>query len=140
MIESVSKKISNIITDTVSLKMKWTRMDNFKDYLKERELSLKDIPYLHSYLETLQSNRFIFDCESTYISVSNDDMIIFSQSKFSHEFRLDVLNLHEIEKCWKTLRTNLYVFLRLRNAILFTDDSLNYSKQLMQHLSLNNFA
>ena len=139
MIESVSKKISNIIADTVSLEIKWTRMDNLKSDLKEQGLTLNDIPYIHSYLELLQNNLFIFDCENTYLSVYENELIVFSQSKFSHEYRLDLLNL--IEECnWKQMRTNIYVFLRLRNAILLTDERLNNSKQLMQHLLLNNTA
>lgn len=116
-----AKRISKIIESTKAYNLNWINMSDFKDYLHSRDLSLNEIPPLHRFLEYLQFERYIFDCMDTYISYNQGEILVFSKSKYSYEYRLDFFETHSIDPKWQGINTNLSMLLRLRNAIVATD-------------------
>ncbi len=115
------KIILNLIELTKFKKCDWIRIDALKKHLRKVGISLNDIDYLHSYLKYLQDDRFIFDCESTYVTVFENIIYVFSRNKYSYDYRLDMFSIDGTLSNWEKLNSNISLLLRLRNAIIITD-------------------
>lgn len=125
-----SKIVLYMIEITKQKKCDWIRIDILKDYLRTIQMSLNDIEYLHNYLKYLQTERFIFDCRYTYITVYNKTIYAFSKNKYSYNYRLDVFSLQSSTSTWNKISSTVNLLLRLRNAITITDDSNDYESFL----------
>ncbi len=121
-----SKIILYMIEITKQKKCDWIRIDVLKDYLRTIDMSLNDIEYLHSYLRFLQTERFIFDCRYTYVTVYNRVIYAFSKNKYSYNYRLDILSFDSSKSSWNKISSTKNLLLRLRNAITITDDNNDY--------------
>lgn len=118
-----ARKVSSIIDSTKSLSLNWINMSKLKDYLRSRDLSLAEIPSLHSFLKYLQAERFIFECTDTYVSFYQNEIIVLSKSKYSFGYRLDSFATNLFDPKWQRININLSLLLRLRNAIVVTDSN-----------------
>ena len=137
---SPARKVFRIIDSTKSLSLNWINLSKLKDYLRSRDLSLAEIPLLHSFLIYLQSERFIFDCTETYVTFFQNEIIIFSKSKYSFGYRLDSFTINLSNSKWQRININLSLLLRLRNAIVVTDNSEDNIEGFLHTISANSLA
>lgn len=130
------RRIIELIEQTVSYGIDWVCISVLKDYLRGLNLSLNDISVVHSLLGKFQADRFIFDCNETYLGCYSDGLYMLSKSKYSLEHRLDVILIKDEYPEWRRLKVNTNVLLRLRNAILATNSGDN-CEELLNSISLD---
>ncbi|MGN0456466.1 MAG: hypothetical protein ACI4F2_06385 [Acutalibacteraceae bacterium] len=135
-----SKIVTHLIRATKFRKIEWISMDTLKGCLKNRRLSLRDVTPIHIFLEHLQEDKFIFECFNTYITCFYNTIYIFSKSKYSSVFRLDMMSTEESTPKWSQLKTNPSLLLRLRNAIVITNNHTSNCDKLLYALSTSSIA
>lgn len=118
-----SKIIINLIELTKANKCDWISMGILKQHLRKEGLSLSDIAYLHTYLKHLQKDRFIFECDDTYITYYLDDIYILSKNKYSYDYRLDTMSMEGADPKWSKIHNGTAPLLRLRNAVVLTNNT-----------------
>lgn len=121
---STSSKIIDLIKCTKAYEINWVNMAYLKSYLKRDDIKLNDITNLRSLLLHLQKERFIFDCNNTYIVNDENYIYVFSKSKYSENYRLDLCSLNNVGSSsqWKRVMVPINWLLRLRNAIEITNE------------------
>lgn len=134
-----SKRVVELIKNTTTYNCDWINLSTFKEYLLQKELSLKDVSVLHAFLVHLQNERFIFECKDTYITYFQEEIFILSKSKYSFDYRLDCYELTANTLNWEEIRTSISLLLRLRNAIVITNSN-DDCDALFESISLQSFA
>lgn len=114
------RKALSIIEKTANLSIVWFAMSEFKDYLRSVDQSIDSLPMIHSYLLQLQEEKFIFDCESTYVAICDEELIILAREKYSIRYRLDIMSISDDTYKWEGMPASLNILLRMRNAIEFS--------------------
>ena len=135
MIDNSTSKLIDIITDTKISKIKWARIDYFKEKTESIGINLSYLPNIHSYMKMLQSERFIIDFENSYVSIYEHKMMILAKSKYSSDIRLDVLNAASSTFDWKRIKVRIPLLLTLRNIIQLTENNKDNSDALLNNLS-----
>ncbi len=145
MIKTIIKKnyipasdlIMKLIKDTKFNEITWINMDYLKSYLRKDGISINDIRVLRDFLLYLQSERFIFDCENTYLSKSEDCLFIVSKSKYSNEYRVDYYDFN-LKSAWNKAICSFSHILRLRNIIeISREDNESECAEFLTTISLN---
>lgn len=133
-----SELILTLIKETKYNTITWVNMGYLKSYLRRDDLSLNSIQVLKEFLQYLQAQRFIFDCENTYLSKFNDTLIVVSKSKYSDEYRVDSFDFKS-NLGWNRLLCSFGYILRLRNIIEFSYENNEYEcSEFLASISLNN--
>lgn len=118
-----SNVLHNLIEITKNNKCDWIRISILKTYLRNKELSMSDIPCLHLFLKYLQKDRFLFDCMESYITHYQKIIYVLSKSKYTYEYRVDILSMDEGSSNWYKLNSSSSAILRLRNAVVVTNEN-----------------
>lgn len=111
------KEFDNLIEMTKSFEIVWIKMEYFKSFLANMDKTLTSFNLLHKYLENLQQEKFIFDCSDTYMSIHENEYYIFAKSKISFQYRIDKIELSNIDCGWEKMNIPSNMLLRMRNAI-----------------------
>lgn len=116
-INTASKICLSLINKSIDNTIIWSRISSLKEYLKNKESSIRDIAYLNTYLDFLQRLKFVFDCEETYVTVDNNCVYILAKNKYSMSYRIDCLDINDVsDSQWRPFSVSLPLILRLRNA------------------------
>ena len=119
----------------VASKIIWLCINVLKDFLRSNDQSLNDIPLMHDYLTKLQNDKFIFDCESTYIGYGDEELFVLACGRSSFAYRLDSILLRDPLSKWEEVQFGLEELLRVRNAIQFSDKLSDDPSKLIEIIS-----
>lgn len=116
-ITSAAKTCLMLINNSMDKSIIWTKISSLKEYLKNKDSSIRDIEYIKTYLDFLRESKYIFDCEETYVTVLSDYVYILAKSKNYLSYRIDCLDISDTpDSQWTPLSVSLPLLLRLRNA------------------------
>ena len=107
----------SLISETKERAIKWVKLSDLKTYLKQEDKSIIDFACMQQYSVFLQTHKFIYDCEYTYVAEYDNILLVFSKSKYTFAYRLDYLNLNNSQCGWNNLNTPISMLLRIRNVI-----------------------